>query len=99
VSERIDAHHELELELFRLRLLRDLGRPEYRPEAEDLVLDRLEALWLTFSDVEREVLEAERRARFDDSLLISRPTQGRILVDVERHPERSLPPRLSIDAA
>jgi len=99
VSELIDTHHELELELFRLRLLRDLGRPEYTAEAEDVVLDRMEALWLTLSDVERQVLEAERRARFDDSLPISRPTQGRVLVDVERHPERSLPPRVSIDAA
>ena len=63
MPDDVAAHHELETELYRLRLLRDLGAPEFRPEAEDAVLDDMEALWYRLTAEERRVLEAERAVR------------------------------------
>jgi hypothetical protein len=99
MSALTNTHHELELELFRLRLLRDLRSPEYRAEVEDAVLDRMEVLWYAMSELEREVLEAERRARFGEATVGSTRTSRLPAVDVAAHAERALPSRISVDAA
>jgi len=99
VSQNIKTHHVLEEELFRVRLLRDLRHPEFRPGAEDVILDRMEALWAAMSDLERMVLEAQRSARFDAGGTSEPSGAGPDLVDVERHHERSMPPRISPSAA
>lgn len=99
MNERIEAHHELELELFRLRLLRDLRNPQYRPETEESVLDRMEALWLAMADSERQILEAERRARFGDGPSTSGRATRLPALDVASHTQRALPARIAIDAA
>lgn len=59
--EDINRHHRLEAELHALRLLRDLGHPDFKEEEENNLLDEMEALWNRMGEEEREVLERERK--------------------------------------
>lgn len=62
-EDSVLAHQLLELELYRLRLLRDLGNPEYRAVDEDAVLDEMESVWNRLTAEDRKLLEAARGAR------------------------------------
>ncbi len=59
----IEEHHRLEAELHRLRLARDLGDPEVSPDAEDRLLDEMEAIWHQITPEDQRLLEAECAAR------------------------------------
>lgn len=99
MSDNVKAHHALEEELFRVRLLRDLRHPAFQPEMEDSILDRMEALWAAMSDLDRVILEAQRSARFDAASPPAMSSLGSDFVDVDRHIERSMPPRIPPSAA
>ena len=98
MSEDLAAHHELETELHRLRLLRDLHHPEFTAEAEDSVLDAMEALWYRLSAEEKRVLEAERVARqgFADLSVVRLPLKAAVDVDDDAHSRRGLPVRVAV---
>ena len=101
MRDDVAAHHELETELYRLRLLRDLGAPEFRPEAEDAVLDDMEALWHRLTAEERRILEAERAVllAFDAPSFARGGDLPAVDVDEDAHVRRCLPPRIAIRAA
>ena len=88
----IKAHHAAEARLYRLRLLRDLGRADFRQEAEDAVLDEMEALWYRMTPEERRLLEAECDARSAGvSIAAPRLQLPAVDVDEDAHARRGLP--------
>lgn len=101
LRDRIDAHHELETELYGLRLLRDLGDPEFSPDSENAVLNEMEALWYRLTPEERRVLEAERQARraFDARLPLRTRDLPALELDEDARMRRCLPPRIAPRAA
>lgn len=97
MSEHMDAHHQLEADLHRLRLLRDLHDPEFSTEAEDAILDDMEALWYTMTLEERTVLEAERAARqgFAEIAVVRIAPSASVDLDEDAYARRGLPVRVS----
>ena len=93
MSDLIAAHHGAEAELHRLRLLRDLGLPEYRKEDEDAIADEMEALWYRMTPDEQRILDAERAARIDGLPGPKPPGLPAIDVDEDQHARRGLPVR------
>jgi hypothetical protein len=92
VLENINRHHQLEAKLYALRLLRDLGHPDFKEEEENNLLDEMEALWNRMGDEEREILERERKVR--SSLRGSCPPAFPFLdVSIEKW-RQGLPPRI-----
>ncbi len=101
MRHEIDAHHRLEDELYRLRLLRDLGDAAFRPEAEDDVLDEMDAIWHRLAPEDRRVLEAERvgRAVLATPLHVREGEFPAVDLDDDAHLRRALPPRIAVGAA
>ncbi len=98
MRDAIDAHHRLEEHLYRLRLLRDLRDPEFRPEFEDAVLDEMDALWCRMGAEDRRVLEGERAARAAFEAPLHVPEREFPAIDVDAHARRLLPPRVAVGA-
>jgi len=98
MTDQINKHHELETELYRLRLLRDLRDPEYSPEKEDAILDEMEAIWYRLTPEDRRVLEAERAVRdsLDMPVLAQAVELRAVDVDEDAHLRRCLPPRIAV---
>jgi hypothetical protein len=58
----IRLHLEAEARLHRLRLMRLMNHPGYRPEDEDAAVDEMERLWWEMSSAERSALADARPA-------------------------------------
>ena len=97
----IERHHQLETELYRVRLLRDLGDADYDPSEENAILDEMEATWYRLSEEGQRILEAERTARSArGGAPVPVPNRG-LFVDVkeEDFSRRCLPPRRLVKAS
>jgi hypothetical protein len=96
----IETHHHLETELYRLRLLRDLGNPEFKSEAEDAILDKMESVWYRLTPEDRRILEAQREARNAHEAFptVQRGEFRAVDVNLDDYFRRSLPPRMAIGA-
>ena len=91
MSDLIEAHHEAEGRLYRLRLLRDTGSPDFRPEDEDAALDEMEALWYRMTEEERRLLEVQCEARsLPGFVSVARCTLPAVDVTEEEHARRGL---------
>jgi hypothetical protein len=97
----VSKHHHLETELYRLRLLRDLRSPDYSTEAEDAVLDEMEALWYRMSLEDRRVLEAQREVRFghEPGPMVRSAGTRTVDVDLDAYLRRGLSPRRVLEAS
>lgn len=98
MKEDIALHHRLEMELYRLRLLRDLNHPDFRAEREDAILDQMEEVGYRLAPGDREILEAERAVRDAGEPFPEARTREVRTVDVDRdgYLRRCLPLRMPV---